>query len=608
MSFTDIRDNRQAKEARSYVGSSLASKPNDAPPLVQDPPEPLFGGLPSTIEIRTSPERGRAIYSKERLKRSGTIFSTKPPIYVLSTKNLEHFCSTCISPAPPSGLKRCTKCKTVWYCNPTCQTNDWALHRKECAAMQRWAAGAPSSDVAVPAEPIRCLGRMLWGKRKRGLNSVWTREIDAMQSHRTALPPDAAESHTHLAHAVIRYLSLTAPEELVPFGVNSAAGVVDLISRFATNSITLTSPSLAPLGVCVSPLVALINHSCDPNAVVVFPRSTKDPAGQEPEVQVIAIRDISPGEEIFTSYIDTTLPRIQRQAALLSTYNFSCRCRLCSRPPEPDPREALACPKNCGGSCPFPSEEDPLTRCVKCKSAVASTDAVLDALRIGQEALQKATRLQFSDLPKAQQLTNNMISILTSTKAVPSSHPLLALTRLHQSLLLAAFPSDMTQDALDGVIRVSFASVTGLTSVLSHGHPARALALAELGKLLAVDEPAPRPATTGGGASTFPPSGPARLRLACETLVRARDELLVSFGERNDGGEVGREVREMVVRVERELAAWSQGIRNVIEDTPNLKEEEVSRFSCMTYRCCHAFGHFAPIRVSSIICITFEKK
>ena len=45
-------------------------------------------------------------------------------------------------------------------------------------------------------------------------------------------------------------------------------------------------------------MVALINHSCDPNAVVVFPRSAKDPASQEPEAQVIAIRDISPGEEV----------------------------------------------------------------------------------------------------------------------------------------------------------------------------------------------------------------------------------------------------------------------------------------------------------------------
>lgn len=49
-----------------------------------------------------------------------------------------------------------------------------------------------------------------------------------------SLPPEATESHTHLAHAVIRYLGLTAPEELVPFGINNAAGIVDLISRVRT--------------------------------------------------------------------------------------------------------------------------------------------------------------------------------------------------------------------------------------------------------------------------------------------------------------------------------------------------------------------------------------
>ena len=173
-------------------------------------------------------------------------------------------------------------------------------------------------------------------------------------------------------------------------------------------------------------------------------------------------------------------------------------------------------------------------------------------------------------MPKAQQLTTNMIPILTSAKVLPSSHPLLALTRLRQSLLLATFPPNLTQDALDGLIRATSASVTGLTAVFPPGHPTRALPLAELGKLLAVDEPAPRPAGAAG-ASAFPPSGPARLRLACETLIRARDELLISFGERNEGGEVGREIREMVVRVERELGAWNQGVRNVMEDTPKSK-------------------------------------
>ena len=54
----------------------------------------------------------------------------------------------------------------------------------------------------------------------------------------------------------------------------------------------------------------------------------------------------------------------------------------------------------------------------------------------------------------------------------------------------------------------------------------------------------------------FPPSGAARLRFAREALVRARDELLCAFGVRNEGGEVGREVRESIAGVERELDVW----------------------------------------------------
>lgn len=39
--------------------------------------------------------------------------------------------------------------------------------------------------------------------------------------------------------------------------------------------------------------------------------------------------------------------------------------------------------------------EHSVSLCTKCKAIVKSTDAVLDALRIGQDALDKATALQF---------------------------------------------------------------------------------------------------------------------------------------------------------------------------------------------------------------------
>ena len=56
----------------------------------------------------------------------------------------------------------------------------------------------------------------------------------------------------------------------------------------------------------------------------------------------------------------------------------------------------------------------------------------------------------------------------------------------------------------------------------------------------------------------------ARLALALETLRRAHAELLLAFGRRSGGGEAGREVREMIVGLERELAVWNRGAKVLV--------------------------------------------
>lgn len=73
--------------------------------------------------------------------------------------------------------------------------------------------------------------------------------------------------------------------------------------KFITNTFTLTSPALTPLGITVSPPFALINHSCDPNAIIVFPRANCDPSKHEPLMQLIALREIRANEEVWVSNI-----------------------------------------------------------------------------------------------------------------------------------------------------------------------------------------------------------------------------------------------------------------------------------------------------------------
>ncbi|KAF9254291.1 SET domain-containing protein [Marasmius fiardii PR-910] len=607
----------QSSATRSSTKDPVNATEDHDEPINQDlrGKEGLYATLPRWIEIRTSAEEGRGLWTTQGLKAGSTVLSMKPHIYAISNRYLNSYCSSCTSRSTIESinLQRCTKCRAVRYCNSECQTADWPVHKLECAAIQRWFQASESIDLP-PSDAIRCIARLLWKRQKKGCDSVWAKEIDCMQSHRVSLSKGCQldtkniEDQTQLAHSLVQYLGVTAPQELSEqFGINSAGDLVDVISKFTTNAFTLSDPSLTPIGVCVSPSVALLNHSCDPNVVVVFPGAAENGNKKgQPLMEVVTIQDIAPEEELLTAYVDTTLPIYLRRKALKETYFFTCYCHLCGgksgwRNPRddqmdvdsetslPDSRESLWCPKKCGGMCPLPNvESEDLSRvsasCTMCKTPIPHTtlEEVLDVVRIGKEGLEKAERLQYTEPAQVKRLTTNLILLLTSAGLSYSTHPLLAMMRLHGTLLIDELPTFMAkansssqdpgQEHLDECIRTSSKIVTGLSAILRPGHPVTGIAQAELGKLLAVDEAfvAVDSDSTGAAAaaaaagSKFPPTGPARLKLAYDTLIRARASLRIGFGSRNDGGKVGGEVREDLVRLEKEIEVWKTGVRNVL--------------------------------------------
>lgn len=190
----------------------------------------------------------------------------------------------------------------------------------------------------------------------------------------------------------------------------------------------------------------------------------------------------------------------------------------------------------------------------------------VEPLSVATQQAPKLTKPPFIDPEKALHLTRNMTPILTSAGLTPSCHPLLAMTRLHQELLIASLGDGPPQEQLDDTIRTAARYSSGLGSILPFGHPVRAVALAELGKLLAVDEPSP-PAEQDVKPGQFPPSGAARLKMAYETLIRARSELSIGFGIPNaKDGMLSREIREILVRLEKELGVWTRGVKDALED------------------------------------------
>ncbi|KAM7206065.1 hypothetical protein V8F20_002847 [Naviculisporaceae sp. PSN 640] len=75
----------------------------------------------------------------------------------------------------------------------------------------------------------------------------------------------------------------------------------------------------------IFPEAARMNHNCVPNAVTRTNETTL-------AMEVVALRDIHPGEEIAHSYLDPSieLTSYERRNRLSSGWDFTCQCSLCS--------------------------------------------------------------------------------------------------------------------------------------------------------------------------------------------------------------------------------------------------------------------------------------
>lgn len=90
--------------------------------------------------------------------------------------------------------------------------------------------------------------------------------------------------------------------------------------QIKTNQHSMDSPMKPPLGSCLVPGAAMINHSCHPNSHHL---------ADGPELVLRSCRKIAKNEEITISYIDPTQCFDQRQEALFTAYAFNCQCCRC---------------------------------------------------------------------------------------------------------------------------------------------------------------------------------------------------------------------------------------------------------------------------------------
>jgi len=95
------------------------------------------------------------------------------------------------------------------------------------------------------------------------------------------------------------------------------------LCRLQCNNFTICDSDLNAVGHGIYPEASIINHSCQPNAIVIFNKT---------ELILKVIEPIAVGEEITLSYIELASSSKTRQNLLWNRYFFNCKCKSCQFP------------------------------------------------------------------------------------------------------------------------------------------------------------------------------------------------------------------------------------------------------------------------------------
>jgi SET and MYND domain-containing protein len=95
---------------------------------------------------------------------------------------------------------------------------------------------------------------------------------------------------------------------------------IELFCKFEINNYNILNKDMQPVAAGLYLMASTLNHSCCPNAVVVF---------EGPRLLLRSTKTIQSGEEVTISYVDIACSTQSRLKELQDRYHFHCTCPMC---------------------------------------------------------------------------------------------------------------------------------------------------------------------------------------------------------------------------------------------------------------------------------------
>ncbi|EFJ28787.1 hypothetical protein SELMODRAFT_231366 [Selaginella moellendorffii] len=328
------------------------------------------------LTVINAAEKGRCLVADRDFYAGQTVLEQDPYVAVLDGDSRGNRCDACFKQSP--ALRRCSACKFVFYCSPTCQRSQWKIHQEECKVLVR-----------------------LSTEQKRPTLLLMLRLLVKRELQATGVLPVTALDNYEIVRALPTHFSETGDERLVMYAqmavliktilnARYAEDVKEItkdICRISCNGHTICDDELRPVGIGLFPVVSIINHSCSSNSLLLFD-------GKHAVVR--ALGTISRGCEVTVSYIELGASTNSRREALSDQYYFHCKCPRCTDDSEAglykdDVLEAVACLDPACES--FMRLSNGSWRCMSCGSS-REPNEVNKLSTEAEGMIEKANRLQ----------------------------------------------------------------------------------------------------------------------------------------------------------------------------------------------------------------------
>ncbi|KAG0240591.1 hypothetical protein B0O80DRAFT_502802 [Mortierella sp. GBAus27b] len=306
------------------------------------------------LELVSDPHKYRKVVALRRLIKGSIVITSRPlcnPV-IFPTHRSQH-CEACFrskdgtpkaSPTtcataskPTVDLERCSLCKKRYYCDRDCFTISWkGWHRWICPDKDKEKDDLDYEMLKMVTMSLERLkngsykgsedAETLWGSEgNRETLALTAFVFSTLMGHEAVSDPGLLTKFKETATYI--HDQLSSPSSKFAFKSDGSQGspppvpeLIQYLCRFHCNNFSIHDAQLFTMAEGTFPIGALFNHSCRPNAIVMY----------EGKVQIVrTLEDIEVGQEVCTSYVDNGVQRAERRQLLQEKYYFECLCPRC---------------------------------------------------------------------------------------------------------------------------------------------------------------------------------------------------------------------------------------------------------------------------------------